>query len=349
MLPLHLIVAALLGWFTREQREVIEFLREENRVLKAQLRGRRLRLADDQRRRLAVLGQRLGRRVLAEVTTIVTPDTILRWHRELIARKWTYAKRQPGRPGVHVEIRRLVIRIAGDNPSWGYTRIQGALKNLNHRVARSTIATILREQGIPPSRERPMTWRTFLRAHWQALVAADFFTTEVWTPRGLVTYYTAFVIELHSRRVRILGSTPHPDEAFIVQILRNLTDIDAVLGPNRVLICDRDRKWSAAIRFLEIAGVRVIRIPHRAPNCNAHAERFVRSLKEECLDRLIPIGERHLRRTLREYVAHYHGERNHQGLDNELIDRPAPERAGGPVRRRERLGGVLSYYYRAAA
>ena len=349
MLPLHLIVAALLGWFTREQREVIEFLREENRVLKAQLRGRRLRLADDQRRRLAVLGQRLGRRVLAEVTTIVTPDTILRWHRELIARKWTYAKRQPGRPGVHVEIRRLVIRIAGDNPSWGYTRIQGALKNLNHRVARSTIATILREQGIPPSRERPMTWRTFLRAHWQALVAADFFTTEVWTPRGLVTYYTAFVIELHSRRVRILGSSPHPDEAFIVQILGNLTDIDAVLGPNRVLICDRDRKWGPAIRFLEIAGVRVIRIPHRAPNCNAHAERFVRSLKEECLDRLIPIGERHLRRTLREYVAHYHGERNHQGLDNELIDRPDPERAGGPVRRRERLGGVLSYYYRAVA
>jgi hypothetical protein len=131
-----LIVAALLGWFTREQGEVIEFLREENRVLKTQLRGQRLRLADKERRRLAVLGQRLGRRVLAEVTTIVTPDTILRWHRELIAGKWTYAKRQPGRPGVHVEIRRLVIRMAGDNPSWGYTRIQGALKNLNHRVAR---------------------------------------------------------------------------------------------------------------------------------------------------------------------------------------------------------------------
>ena len=174
MLPLHLIVAALLGWFTREQREVIEFLREENRVLKAQLHGRRLRLTDDERCRLAVLGQRLERRLLAEVTTIVTPDTILRWHRELIARKWTYAKRQPGRPGVRVEIRRLVVRMAGDNPSWGYTRIQGALKNLNHRVARSTIAKILREQGIPPSRERPMMWRTFLRAHWQAACRRGF-------------------------------------------------------------------------------------------------------------------------------------------------------------------------------
>jgi len=348
VLPLHLIVAALLGWFTREQREVIEFLREENRVLKAQLHGRRLRLTNDERSRLAVLGQRLGRRLLAEVTTIVTPDTILRWHRDLIAGKWTYAKRRPGRPGVQVAIRRLVVRMAEDNPSWGYTRIQGALKNLNHRVARSTIAKILREQGIPPSRERPMTWRTFLRAHWQALVAADFFTTEVWTPRGLVTFYTGFVIELHSRRVHILGSTPHRDEAFIVQTLRNLTDVDGVLGPHRVLICDRDRKWSTAIRFLEMAGVRVIWTPHRAPNCNAHAERFVRSLKEECLDRLIPIGERHLRRSLIEYVAHDHGERNHQGLDNELIDRQDRHRFRGPVRRRERLGGVLSYYYRAA-
>ena len=228
-------------------------------------------------------------------------------------------------------------------------RIQGALKNLNHRVARSTIAKILREQGIPPSRERPMAWRTFLRAHWQALVAADFFTTEVWTSRGLVTYYTACVIELHSRRVFILGSTPHPDEAFMVQTLRNLTDVDGVLGPNRLLICDRDRKWSAAIRFLEMAGVRVIRTPHHAPNRNAHAERFVRSLKEECLDRIVPIGEAHLRRTLNEYVAHYHGERNHQRPDNELIDGSTRWHAGGRVRRRERLGGVLSYYYRAAA
>ena len=151
MLPLHLIVAALFGWFEREQREVIEFLREENRVLKAQLHGRRLRLNDDQRRRLAVIGQRLGRRILADVATMVTPDTILRWHRELIARKWTYATARSGRPGVQVEIRCLAVRMATDNPSWGYTRIQGALKNVGHRVARSTIAKILKEQGIPPA------------------------------------------------------------------------------------------------------------------------------------------------------------------------------------------------------
>ena len=351
MFPLHLIVAVLFGWLEREQRDVIAFLREENRVLKGQLRGRRLRLNDHERRRLAGLGHRLGHRMLADVATIVTPDTILRWHRELIVRKWTYSTRRPGRPGVHAHIRALVVRMATENPSWGYTRIQGALKNLGHRVARSTIARILKDQGIPPSRERPMAWRTFLRAHWPALVAADFFTTEVWTARGLVSYYTAFVIELHSRRVQIVGSTPHPDEAFVMQRMRHLTDpIDGVLSGGRVLLCDRDRKWSQGVqRFLETADVRVIRTPYCAPNCNAHAERFVRAIKEECLNRVIPLGERHLRRTLAEFVAHYHGERNHQGLGNELIDVPQSDLpVSGPVRRRQRIGGVLSYYYRAA-
>jgi hypothetical protein len=144
-----MLLTALLGWLEREQCDVIAFLREENRALKAQLAGRRLQLDDPQRRRLAVLGQRLGRAVLRDVATLVTPDTILRWHRELIARKWTYARRRPGRPGVLAEIRRLVVRMATENPSWGYTRIQGALKNVGHRVARSTIAAILKAEGIP--------------------------------------------------------------------------------------------------------------------------------------------------------------------------------------------------------
>ena len=226
-----MLLAGLLGWLEREQRDVIAFLREENRALKAQLAGRRLRLKDAQRRRLAVLGQRLGRAALRDVATLVTPDTILRWHRELIARKWTYARRRPGRPAVLAEIRRLVLRMAAENPSWGYTRIQGALKNLGHRVARLTIATILKAEGIPPSSERPTSWRTFLRAHWPALVAADFFTTEVWTARGLVTYYTLFVIELQSRRVHLGGSTRYPDDAFVVQAMRHLADtIEGVPG-----------------------------------------------------------------------------------------------------------------------
>ena len=248
------------------------------------------------------------------------------------------------------EIRRLVVRMATENPRWGYTRIQGALKNLNHRVARSTIATILKAQGIPPSGERPTSWQAFLRAHWGAVLAADFFTTEVWTVRGLVTYYTLFVIELHSRRVSIVGSTPDPDEAFVLQVVRQLTAAgEGVLDGHRVLICDRDRKWSLAVRdLLERSGVRVIQTPFRAPNCNAHAERFVRSVKQECLDRLIPLGERHLRRALTDFMVHYHCERNHQGLGNELINGMEVQPQNGRVRRRERVGGLLSYYYRAA-
>jgi transposase InsO family protein len=350
VVPLHLLVAYLVGWPQSEQHKVIEYLREENRTLKRQLHNERLRLTDDDRRRLAALGAPLGCRLLARVATIVTPDTMLRWHRQLIARKWTYLKRRPGRPNVLPEIRRLVVRMATENPSWGYTRIQGALKNLGHRVARSTIATILKHHGIPPSDERPTSWRTFLRAHGGALVAADFFTTEVWTVRGLVTSYTVCVIELHSRRVQIAGSTPHPDEAFMLQTVRHLTDgTDGSLCTPCFLICGRDRKWSPAVRHvLEASGVRLIRTPFHAPNCNAHAERFVRSIKEECLDRIIPLGEHHFRPTLAEFVVHYHRERNHQGLGNELIDGGGDQVRGRRVRRRERIGGLLSCYYRAA-
>ena len=178
------------------------------------------------------------------------------------------------------------------------------------------------------------------------------FTTEVWTVRGLITYYTVFVIELHSRRVHIVGSTPHPDEAFMLQIARQLTDAtDGVLKEQRFLICDRDQnqKWSSAVRhLLETSGVRVIRTPFRAPNCNAHAERFVRSVKEECLNRLIPLGEWHLRRALSEFLVHYHRQRNHQGLGNELIDGVESRHHGRRVQRRRRIGGLLNYYYRAA-
>jgi hypothetical protein len=190
-----------------------------------------------------------------------------------------------------------------------------------------------------------MTWRTFMRAHWPVLLAADFFTTEVWTFRGLMTYYTAFIIELHSRRVHVLGSTRHPNDAFVVQAFRELA-IDGDVLAGRFLICDRDPKWSRAMEaLLRTVGVRVVRAPAAAPNCDAHAERFVRSIKTECLDRVVPVGEWHLRRLVREFVDHYHGERNHQGIGNELIERSVVRRASGPVRRRQRAGGILSYYY----
>jgi putative transposase len=349
VIPLQLIVAALSGWLAQEQRDVIAFLREENRVLKAQLSGRRVRMTDDQRRRLAVLGRQIGRGMLREIATLVTPDAILRWHRELVACKWTRQRRRVGRPGVQGAIRILVLRMAGENPTWGYTRLQGALRNAGHRVARTTIAKILRDAGMPPVPERPQTWHTFLKAHWPAVVAADFFTTEVWTARGLVTYYTLFFIELASRRVHVLGSTPYPDERFMMQVVRTLTATDSPLPSHAVFISDRDRNWSGAVMaLLQSAGARVVQTPVRAPNCNAHAERFVRSIKYQCLNRLVPLGERHLRRSLAEYLAHYHHERNHQGIGNELIVGPPTCTPCGPVRRRQRIGGLLNYYHRAA-
>ena len=278
----------------------------------------------------------------------MTPETIVRWHRELVVRKWTRQRRRPATPGVQSEIRSLVLRMAAENPTWGYTRLQGALRNVGHRVARTTITTILKQAGVPPVPGRPLTWQSLLKAHWPAVVAADFFTTEVWTARGLVTYYTLFAIELASRPVHVVGSTPHPNEPFMLQAIRGVTAADGLLGPNSVFICDRDRKWSSAvIALLRSAGVHVVQTPVRAPNCNAHAEWFVRSIKHECLNRLIPLGERHLRRSIAEYLAHYHRERNHQGLGNELLVPRSPSAASGGVRRRERMG-MLNYYYRAA-
>jgi putative transposase len=185
--------------------------------------------------------------------------TLLRWHWQLIVRKWTYA-RGPARRGVLAEIRRLVVRMAEENPTWGYTRIQGALKNVGHRVGRSSIARILKVAGVPPVPQRPTSWQSFLRAHWSVIAGADFFTTEVWTWHGLVTYYTVFVIDLASRRVQILGSTPHPNDLFMQQVSRTLTGAgDGARRAPRVLICDRDRKWSGEVRrVLGDAGIRVV-------------------------------------------------------------------------------------------
>jgi transposase InsO family protein len=346
---LQIVLSVLTGWLDRREREAIAYLIEENRLLRRQLGGHRLRLTDDDRRRLAARAYRLGRATLRELATIARPDTLLRWHRQLIARKWTYARTSRQR-GVVLEIRHLVVRMATENPTWGYTRIQGALTNVGHHVGRSTIRRILQVAGLPPVPERPTSWQTFVKAHWGSIAGADFFTTEVWTWRGLITFYTVFVIDLASRRVQILGSTPHPEALFMEQVVRTLAMAEDAMAPApQVLICDRDRKWSGDVRRrLHEAGIRVVLTPERAPNANAYAERFVRSIKEECLDRLIPLGERHFRTAIAEYVEHYHGERNHQGLENRLILGQPATAMTTRVRRRPRLGGLLNFYQRAA-
>jgi len=221
------IIVALAGWLNRQQQDVLAYLQEENRVLREQLKGKRIRFTDDQRRRLAAKGKALGRKVLGEVCTLVTPETVLRWYRTLIARKYDgSAKRGPGRPRVKTSIRDLVVQMAKENISWGYGRIQGALKNLDHIVGRSTIARILKEHGIEPAprRRKGMSWATFLKMHWEVLASTDLFTVEVMTLGGLVRYHVLFVMELSTRVVEIAGIVPEPNGRWMEQVARNLTD-----------------------------------------------------------------------------------------------------------------------------
>jgi len=353
--PFQFVVTALAGWVNQQQSDVVDYLREENRVLREQLGGRRLRLSDDQRRRLAVRAKKLGRKVLAEVASLGTPDTLLAWHRKLIARKYDGSRRRgSGRPGVMEQIRDLATRMARENRDWGYTRIRRALANLGHRVSRGTIANILKQAGIEPAPERSTktTRKEFLEAHWDVLAATDFFTVEVWTRSGLVRVVVLFVIELSTRRVEIAGISTQPDGAWMAQVARNLTDVeDGFLVGKKYLIHDRDPLFTAEFReTLASAGVEAVCLPPRSPNLNACAERFVRSIKESCLDRMILFGERSLRRAIQEFVAHYHFERNHQELDNQLLFPDRTEsRPSAVIECRRRLGGMLKYYHRQAA
>jgi putative transposase len=352
---LALLIASMGCWLERQAAAQIEYLKAENRLLRSKLGRRRLLFSEAERSTLATLAKAIGTRVLRDLDPLVSPATLLRWHRQLVARKWTFLdRRRPGRPRTKIDIEQLVVRMAHENCGWGYTRIQGALRNLDIKIGRGTIRRILKDHLIEPApaRGRCIPWSVFLKAHWKALAASDFFTVEVWCWRGLVTHYILFVIDLATRRVLIAGITTNPNEAWMLQMGRNLTDVKSeMLCDTRHLIIDRDNKYSTAFRiFLAREGIQVIRLPPRSPNLNAYAERFVKSVKSECLSKLIPIGVPMLRRALHEYMEHYHRERNHQGIDNQLIvPLRDPRSMSHPVGRRTRLGGMLSYYERAAA
>jgi transposase InsO family protein len=333
-----------------------EYLVTENRILRQQIAGR-IRLTDAERTTLAEIGKKLGKQALAEVAHIVTPDTILAWHRKLVAKKFDGSRQRkaPGRPPIDAALEALVVRMAQENRSWGYDRIAGALKHLGYTISDQTVGNILKRHGIPPAPERKTTttWQEFIRTHLDGLVATDFFTAEVWTTCGLVTHYILFFIHLISRKVHVAGVTPHPNEAWMVQVARNVTMADwGFLVPGQYLIHDRDSKYCPAFqRIIDDAGVTRVPLPPQSPNLNAYAERWVRSVKEEVLSRLILFGEGALQQALREYVMHYHAERPHQGKGN-IVLFPGPRRGGGGdslLQCRERLGGLLKYYAWEAA
>src|SRR5436853_4123612 len=331
------ILAYVTGTVDQELLARNEYLAAENRILKAQLKGR-LKLSDAERATLGEIGHRLGRKVLGEVVTVARPDTILAWYRKLVARKFdgSKARQGPGRPRIKREIEQLIVRMASENRDWGYDRIVGALANLGYEISDQTVGNVLQRHALPPApeRKRTTTWPAFIRIHLALLAGTDFFTAGVLTLRGVCESDVRFVIHLESRRVDIAGITAQPDERWMQQIARNVTmEGCGALRDCRYLLYDRDTKYTQSFRAIMASGrVEPLTLPAHSPNLNAYAERWVRSVKEECLSKVILFGERSLRRSVSEYVAHYHAERNHQGKSNVLLfPRVTETHRGGPV------------------
>ena len=293
--------------------------------------------------------------MLAYISGSVDEELLLR-KEYLVAENRILRNQIPGRLRLTDGERRSLAEIGKRlGRVWGYDRIAGAMANLGYRVSDQTVGNILKRHGVPPAPERrkTTTWSEFIRSYMDVLAATDFFTAEVWTKSGLVTYYVLFFMHLATRRIHIAGVTPYPDAQWMTQVAWNVTMADVgFLSSSRYLIHDRKAKFCASFQLtLEAVGIKTVNLPARSPNLNSFAERWVKSVREECLSKLILFGERLLRHALKAYVAHHHHERNHQGKDNLLLF-PAAEashQSKGTVRSRERLGGLLRFYHREAA
>jgi putative transposase len=358
------VIAAVARLLCRELTLQNEYLRLENRILKKKVSGR-IRFTDEERRSLAEAALAMGRSLMNEVVGIVKPETILAWQRRLERRKWDYSARRrrgPGRPWTPDDIEALVCRLAREN-AWGYQRIRGELLKLGITRSKGCIADILRGNGLPPSPQRKgLTWQQFLSRHAEVLLCADLFTKGVWTFCGLRTVYVLFVLHLRARRIVLAEATFSPHGQWMGQMARNLlmSCADLEIAP-RFVLHDRDKLliWDFDA-VLTGARTKVVKTPFRAPDANAHAERWVRSVTEECLDHLILFGLGSLRRALRIYRYFFNGHRPHQGIANRIPDRRATE---GRVRDYadsipdgdlavecwQFLGGLLKSYSRKAA
>jgi putative transposase len=287
------------------------------------------------------------------VAASAKPDTILGWYRKLIAHKFDGSKRRQsqGRPRIDEETENLVVRMAKENPSWGYDRIVGAMANLGYKLSDQTVGNILGRHEVAPAPKRKHTtsWKDFIRTHLDVLAGTDFFTVEVFTLKGLVAYYVLFFIHLESRKVCLAGMTPHPDEEWMKQIGRNVTlDQWGFLGNCRYLLHDRDGKFCPAFdQIIELGNV----TPIRSPNLNAFSERWVKSVKEECLEKVILFGESSLRRALYKLTTFIIMKK--EIIKGNRLLFPSQARLVGrdeeSVQCQERLGGLLKYYYRQAA
>jgi putative transposase len=345
-------LVVLLGRRERSKELEILVLRHELSILRRHVNRPQFEPRD--RLLLAALSRALPRR--SWQAFLVRPETLLRWHRRLVGNHWTYPHRRPGRPPIGGEVRELVLRLARENTSWGYVRITGELRKLGFDVSATLVRNILKASGVPPAPERDrLDWRSFLRQHAATTLACDFLTVDTVLLRRL---YVLVFICIGNRRIEYVACTSNPDGGWMLQQARNLLmNLDDRGQRPRLLIHDRDSKFSRAVDGLfRTAGMRVIRTPVRAPNANAHIERWVGSVRRECLDRLLIFNRQQLERVLRVYVRHYNEQRPHRAL---ALQAPAPPtvplrrgdvlRSARDIRRRDLLGGLIHEYEPAAA
>jgi len=348
----YLAVRAVLGLVVLAARSgrskdlEILVLRHELAVLRRQSGRPSLTRAD--RAFLAALSRLLPRAAWASFT--VRPGTLLGWHRRLVARRWTYRSRRPGRPRLDPDAAALIVRLARENPRWGYQRIVGELKGLGILVSATTVRTVVLDAGLPPAPARDrLSWRAFLRQQAATTLACDFLTVET---AFLQRLYVLFFISLATRRIEYVACSANPDGAWTAQQARNLIMQLGDEQPFRILVHDRDSKFSGGFdEIFRCEGIRVIKTPVQAPNANAYAERWVRTVRADCLDHLLVVGRRHLERVLRVYVRHYNQHRPHRALGLTTPDRPVEVLAAVlplDVRRRDLLGGLI-HEYRIAA
>ena len=354
--PWTFFAVAIAGWMNRQQQQVIEYLREENNILREKLGTKRVLINESQKRRLATAAMKLGKDLLRKWGTLFSPDTLLRWRRWFVARRYDGSDRRGRRgpvPKKANSVRKLVLDMAESNPQWGYGHIHGELKGLGYEVSWQTVRRIMLDAGLLPDPDKPYktTWRTFLQSHWESICACDFLSCEVRGLTGLTRYLVFFVIELATRKVEIVGIHADPCETQMIQWARNLTDAqDGFLKDKRILIHDRDPLYTKKFHdTLQAAGVRALKLPKMSPNLSPYAERFVLAVKSECLDKMILFGEKQLRYVVSSYVEHYLRERPHSELGRRIIEPETPMPTQGPVLCRERLGGLLKTYYRQAA
>ena len=337
----------------KELYKAIEYLKEQVRVLKEiQEKDERILLNDNQRMRLARKAKELTRKLLEETSLLFSPDTILGWYRKLIAKKYdgsAYVRNQVGRPKKEQLIIDWVLKIKSENTSWGSQKICDCLINLGFDISKTTVRNILVANGYDPEPNKKSTWKQFLKTHWNVLAACDFFSIELFTPKGLVQCMVLFAINLATRKVEILGIKSSPDGIWMEQVARNIVDCEeGFLKEKKYLIHDRDPLYTPSFSsILESEGIECVKLPPHSPNLNAFAERFVRTAKEECLNHLILCSEQQLRYVLSEFLDYYHTGRVHQGLGK--IIEPMYDDNTGDVFCIERLGGRLKSYHRKAA